>query len=432
MFIGIKKTALNSLTMQIRVMIRIIAWISAALLAASTASDDWLQWGGPQGDFTVASKGLAEKWPEGGPKLLWKRPLGPGYSSILYKDGRLYTLYREGSDEIVVSLDATTGGTFWVHRYARKLWPEMVRDFGLGPNATPLIASDRILSISIDGQLRCLDLSSGKLIWKRDLPAEFGRRKRDEEYGYSASPLLYQGRAIVQVGGDRHAVIAVDPRNGADVWKSAPGGVSYAQPGIFNLLGGDQYLYFSPQGINALDPSTGERLWSAPIPVDNGNHLTPAVKCDDEHVWVSSQFVRAGGRLLKITRQDDGAMRAQQLLYEPKLRASHWPLIRIGDTIYGSTGGNSVSAFTAFDWRSGRIHWRQRGFHKAQALYADGKLLFLDEAGQLAMAKVSPSRFEVLDRAQLTDSVSWTLPTLVGTTLFVRDGKHILALDLSE
>ena len=405
--------------------------LAAAVLARPGFAEDWLQWGGPRGDFTVDTQALADKWTADGPRQLWKRPLGDGYSSILYQDGRLFTAYRDGDSGVVVSLDARTGATNWEHRYAREIWPEMSRQFGTGPNATPLIVRDRIVSISVDGRMRCLDLKSGKPLWTHNLPAEFGRRKRVEEYGYSNSPLLYHDTVIVQVGGDGHAVVAFDPQDGSAVWKSEPGNISYAPATIIQLAGRDQFIYFSPEGVNGLDPSTGRFLWHAPIEFTNGNHLTPVVKCDDHHLWVSSQFGTGGGRLLEITHNKE-TFDARQVWFEPRLRGSCWTSIRIGDFIYGSVGGHDVSFLAAFNWRTGKIEWRRRGFHMAQCLWADGKLIFLDQSGQLVMAKVSPAGPEILDTAQVTESVSWTVPTLVSKTLYVRDRKHILALDLSD
>lgn len=393
-------------------------------------AENWLQWGGPDGDFTVAAGALAEDWPLEGPPQLWKRPLGKGYSSILYKDGRLFTMYRDGDDEIVASLDARTGETLWEHRESPELWPDMTHHFGLGPNGTPLIVGDRIVAIGIAGHLRCLDLASGKLLWERDLPAAFGRRKRVEEYGYSGNPLPYDGHVIVLVGGDKHGVVAFDPQDGSTSWKSSAGGISYAQPTITRLAGRDQYVYFSPEGVEALDPATGEALWSFPLEFNNGNHLTPIVPCDDRHLWVGSQFDSGGGRLLELTGEGD-SLAAEQLWFDAKLQASHWTMIRRGEVIYGSLGGNRVSFLSAFDWKTGEVVWKKRGYHKAQALFADGKLLFLDERGQLVLGRASPENFEVLAKARVTEAVSWSLPTLVSTTLYLRDQEHILALDLA-
>lgn len=402
----------------------------AVITCGPVRAEDWLQWGGPNGDFTVNTRGLAEKWPEGGPKQIWKRPLGDGYSSILCQAGKLFTMYRDGENEVVVSLDAKTGGTLWEFRYARALWPEMDPGFGKGPNATPVIAGDRIVSIGIDGKMHCLDVATGKLQWKHDLPEEFGRRKRVEEYGYSASPLPYKDTVIVQVGGDDHGVVALDPKDGAIVWKGDPGGVSYAQPTITRLAGRDQYVFFTPEGVAGLDPKTGKTLWQSEIPFNNGNHLTPIVKCDENHIWVSSQFLTGGARLLKITPSSD-TMSAKEVWFKKKLRASHWTSIRIGDYIYGSIGDNPISFLAAFNWKTGKLAWRKRGFHKAQSVYADDKLMFIDENGKLGMARVTPEKLDVLDSAQVVEPISWTLPTLVDTTLYARDRKHILALDLS-
>jgi hypothetical protein len=155
------------------------------------------------------------------------------------------------------------------------------------------------------------------------------------------------------------------------------------------------------------------------------------LKCDDNHLWVSSQFGSGGGRLLEIT-QKDGVFDAKQLWFKSKYRGSCWTSVCVGDFIYGSVGGHTVSFLAAVNWRTGEAAWRKRAFHMAQCLYADEKLLFLDQDGQFVIAKVSPEELKVLDSVKVTDPVSWTLPTLVDTTLYLRDRKHILALDLSK
>lgn len=407
-------------------------FICALLLTARpTVAEDWLQWGGPNGDFTVHVEGLAEKWPADGPKRLWKRPLGDGYSAILCKGSQLYTMYRDGKEEVVIALSAKTGETIWEHRYARAIWPEMRERYGLGPNATPSIVGNRIVSVGISGQLRCLDLATGKLLWQHDLPAEFGRRKRVEEYGYSNSPLHFDGRIIVHIGSDDASIIAFAPVDGSIVWKSDSGGVSYAPPTLTRLGGRDQFIFFSPEGVNGLDPATGETLWHFPMPFNNGNHLTPVVKCDENHLWVSSQFTSGGGRLLKISHRGK-KWHANQVWFETKLRGSCWTAVRQGDYIYGSAGSHNTSFLACSNWRTGEIVWRQRGFHMAQCLYADGKLIFLDKQGKLVLAKVSPEGLELLGNIQMTEHVSWTLPTLVSTKLYLRDRKNIMAIELGK
>ena len=140
--------------------------------AQSNPSNSWTQWGGPTRNFMVNSTGLAEKWPEAGPPVLWSRPLGTGHSAILVDDGRLYTMYRAGNgrarqgpwdaEETVIAMDAASGKTLWEHKY-----PSRREDFsfGAGPHSTPIIVGDRLFTIGTNKQMFAFDKKSGKVLW---------------------------------------------------------------------------------------------------------------------------------------------------------------------------------------------------------------------------------------------------------------------------
>lgn len=392
---------------------------------------NWLQWGGPSGDFKVNTTGLADKWPENGPEMLWERTLGEGYSTILYKDEKLYTMYSNGDEEIVISLDSKTGKTLWKYSYPREFWPDMRMQFGDGPNASPLIFDKRIISVGIAGDVHCLDLISGKLLWKLNLTSNYGRMERMEEYGYSNSPIRYKDFVIFHVGGEKHSLVALNPEDGSVVWEGGSGSVSYAQPSLIQLAGQDQFIYFSTKGVNGVDPANGELLWHHTIPISNGNNLTPIVQCDENHIYVSSQFTNGGGRLLKINKHNE-KMNVEELWFDSRLSSSCWTLIRIGDYIYGSAGAHTSSKFTALEWKTGKKAWQHRQFTMAQCLYADDKAIFLDQKGFLTMAKVSPEKFDVLGSVKICEQVAWTLPTLMETKLYLRDRKSIMALELGS
>jgi len=412
----------------LRVVVLCVGLAASPVVAASPES--WTAWGGPRGDFTVTSGPLAERWPETGPPRLWERPLGGGYSSVLHHEGTLFTLYRDGDEDVLIALDAGTGETRWENRDRYSFWSGMERSFGIGPNSTPLLIEGRVVGIGVSGRLRAVSAETGEVAWRLDLPGEFGRLSRVEEYGYSANPLPYEGSILTPVGGEKAAIVALNPKDGSIVWKSDPGGVSYGQPTLTRLAGRDHYLYFEPEGLVALDPTNGRTLWKHPIEFNNGNHLTPAVRCSENHVWVSSQFDTGGGRLLKIEAQGE-RLTVEEVWFTPKLRASHWTLHCRGDFIYGSIGGNGTSRIAAVEWKTGEVVWQEGGYHKALALWADEKLLFLSEDGELTLARVTPDRFEHLASAPIARANAWTLPTLAGTTLYIRDEEKILALDLS-
>ena len=289
-------------------------------------------------------------------------------------------MYRDGDEEVVVSLDATTGATNWEHRYQAEIWPDMTRAFGLGPNATPLIVGDRIISIGIDGQMRCLDLASGEVaVEARSAGTKFGRRKRDEEYGYSNSPMHYKGKIIVLVGGDRSRRGGIRSGGRLHVVEERArrsqlrGDHAHhpRRPGpVRLLLAGRSRRTRSFNGQDALAPPDGVQQRQPPDPHRQVRRESISGS--------AASFPRGEGGCSRSPVQG-GAWTARRIWFETNLRASHWTSIRLGDFIYGSTGGNEISLLTAFNWRTGEVAWRQRGFHKAQSLYADGKLLFLDE-----------------------------------------------------
>jgi len=393
-----------------------------------SAEYDWLQWGGKSGKFIVNSENIVEVWREEGPNILWKHSLGDAYSSIITKGEKLFTTYSLPDSEIVVSLSKNTGKTIWEYKYPRKLWDDMRPDFGLGPNATPLLFDDNIISIGIAGDMKCLNIDNGNLIWERNLNNDYGRRERVEEYGYSNSPLRYKNCVIVHAGGDKISIIAIDPNTGKNIWESPGSRVSYGQPSIIHIAGKDQFVYFTHEGVNGLDPNTGKFLWHFKIPISNGNHLTPVVKCDENHLYVASQFNRGGGRLLHISDE----MKVTEKWFNSKLQTSCWTLIRQGDYIYGSSGNHNVSHLTVFNWKTDEITYREKGHYMAQMLYADEKFIFLDIDGNLHIATASPKGFEVKCSAKVAEKVCWTLPTLVGSKLYIRDRKSIMAIDLAK
>src|SRR5688572_23090760 len=192
---------------------------------STTVSSAWPQWGGPNRNFTSEVKGLANTWPTGGPRQLWNRPLGDGYSGISVEGGKLYTMYRGAAGsgdmaephDVVVALDAETGKTFWEHRYPAAFTPKMQMENGPGPHSTPLILANRVYTVGVMGLLHCLDTKTGKVIWSHDLYKEFNAPVRGR--GYSSSPLAYKNTIILPVGGPGQAVMAFNQKDGTVAWK---------------------------------------------------------------------------------------------------------------------------------------------------------------------------------------------------------------------
>ena len=423
----------------------LVASLSAISVASTSQQSNWQQWGGPTRDFhaPASSVGLADEWPAAGPPVLWSRPLGTGHSSIAVDDGRLFTLYRAGNgraklgpwknEEVVAALDAKTGATIWEHAYpARSGFEDF--SFGPGPHATPLVVGDRVFTAGTNQQLFAFDKRTGKVLWSHDLIKEFKSPelliRPQVKTGYGCSPIAFRDTIICSVGGPGQSVMAFRQSDGAVVWKSGDFLTAPAAPILIATRPGGpaQVVFLGGGAVTGLDPSNGAILWSHPH--DPGNDLncgTPLFGPDNV-LFVSSAY-QAGSRALQLTETTEGT-EVTELWFTNRVRFMFLSAIRVGDFVYGTTGDFGPAFLTALNIRTGESAWQVRGFARASLLYADGKVIVMNEDGDLALARLTPTGAEILARTKVFDTVTWTAPTLVGTTLYARDREKIVAIDL--
>jgi len=409
---------------------RVMTVVLALGLWSSHASAQWTQWGGPNQDFMAKSKGLSESWSEEGPERVWERDLGEGYSAILVDGGRLYTMYRPGDQEAVVCLDAKTGKTIWEHKYDSKPDENHVKEFGSGPRATPLIVGDRIFTIGVSGTMHCLNKEDGTVYWNKELWADpkFGGTRLN--HGYSSSPVAYKDMVIALVGGEGSSIVAFDQATGEVIWKKHDFKNSYSTPRIIELDGRDHMVTFMAQEIVGLDPEDGALKWRYEIGNQYGQNVClPSWDDDTNTLFFSTN--QAGARGLKLTPKGDD-VETEELWKTRKIQLYHVTSVNVGDWVFGTTGGGAPHFFAAINMKSGKIAWRKRGFSKATLVYADGRFIVLDQNGQLGLVTATPEEYKVHSTYQLFDhDRAWTVPTVVGTTMYVRDKNKIMALDLS-
>lgn len=400
--------------------------ILLSVFVTANAQAEWPQWGGPERNFVAKSKGLAAAWPEKGPQQLWTRPLGEGHSAIIVDGNTLYTMYSQGEQEIVIALAADTGKTIWEYRYEAPTAGMNFRE-GLGPHSTPLLAGTLIFTVGATGKLHAIDKRTGKVSWFHDLWKEYNGRKMDR--GYSCSPLAYKNTVILTLGGQGQALVAFNQKDGSIAWKNLSIDMSPSSPIIIKVDGQDQMVAFMGKEIVGVDPNSGELLWSHGHATEWGLNISTPVWGGDNLLFLSSAY-SGGSRVLKLTRKD-GKTTVEELWFHRRLRVHHGTAIRIGDYIYASSGDFGPSFFSAVNVRTGEIAFQDRSFPKTSFLYADGKLIILDEDGNLALATVSPAGLKVVSKVGLMKHLAWTVPTLVGTRLYVRDRQTITAVDLS-
>lgn len=405
-------------------------WVLAVILlvnpGAGAQSPAWPQWGGPHRNFMVEAKGLADSWPESGPKRLWSRELGEGHSSIVVDQGRLFTMYSKGEQEFVIALDAASGRTVWEKGYAANT-AGLKLENGNGPHATPLIAGNLLFTVGVIGKMHAFEKQTGKVVWSHDLWAEYDGTRMGR--GYSCSPLAYKGTVIVTVGGTGQALMAFDQKTGSVAWKKQDFDLSPSTPTIITVDGQDQLIIVLAEQIVGMNPGSGELLWSHPHPCNWGLNISVPVWGDGNILFVSSAY-NGGSRALQLN-QSGGKTTVKELWASRRMRVHHGTMIRIGGLVFGSSGDFGPAPMTAVDLSTGNIAWQDRSFPKSNFVYADNKLILLDEDGNLALVMLSPQGMKVISKASVLTNRAWTPPTLAGTKLYVRDRRMIVALDLS-
>jgi outer membrane protein assembly factor BamB len=398
----------------------------AAPTAARSTTPQWTQWGGPHRNFQTEAAGLKDTWPAGGPRVVWKRTLGEGYSSTAVEDGVLYTMYGKPRQEIVIAANAETGQTLWE-------FPSPVNfdsdapEMGNGPYATPLIVGDRIFTAGVAGRLQCLEKKTGKLLWTQQLWASHGGSRL--MYGYASSPIAFRSTVIVPVGGSGKAVMAFEQADGKVAWSRNDFGNVYSSPVLIDVSGLEQLAVLMDGAMIGLNPHNGDLQWQVPFKADYSIAVSTPLWGPGNLLFVSSEY--GGGAKVVELKRNGQQTTATELWSSNRLRLHHGNAMRVGDAIYFSSGGKGSQAIlSAVDARSGKIHWQERSIEKATFLWADQKLITLDQDGNLMIAHPSPQAFRISAKAPLLSSLSWTPPVLVGTRLYIRDRRNMMAVDL--
>jgi outer membrane protein assembly factor BamB len=421
-----------------------VAELSAALpktVPKPGQSADWPQWRGPNRDGASPETGLLAAWPDAGPKELWRQAAGPGYSSVVVAQGRAVTMVQDGDEEAVVCWDAATGAEQWRFKYPAHF---RHRQFGDGPRSTPSIAGDRLYTVGGTGVMHCLKLfpatATGEAAWRRDLITDQGGPQL--EWGISCSPLVERGLVYVLRGGGgtgsihrtpSNALAALRTDSGDFVWEAFDDRAGYSSPVAADLAGQRQIILLTAERLMGVLPADGTLLWEFPWP-DGPAHtpssiITPVVLHRDigDYVFIAGGYDK-GCALIKIERDGDG-FAARPVYRNLNMRSVFSSPVVNGDFLYGFDDIN----LACLDVRTGKRKWKEHGFGKGSVLLADGHLIMLGDDGTLAMAAADPSGYQEEGRFQHSDQrASWTVPTLAGGRLYVRDFAHVVCYDLKK
>jgi outer membrane protein assembly factor BamB len=395
-----------------------------AALGGSLRADDWPAWRGPQRDGICRETGLLQDWPKEGPKLLWTaRGLGEGFSGPAIVGNILYTMGNRDGKEYVLALDVSHEG--------KQLWATAigsVRHGGggyPGPRATPSIDGDRLYTLGINGDLVCLNLSDGQMVWHHDLVGEFGGG--DPHWGYSESPLVDGQRLLCTPGGSRNTMLALNKRTGARLW-GAPVGDAAAYSSIIPFTAGmvPQYVTLTAKGVIGVRASDGKFLWRYDQPANATANIDTCVTFA-QTVFAASAYGTGGG--LAWVQKTAGGFNAKELYFTKKMQNHHGGLILLAGALYGAN--NNV--LNCLDYRTGKVHWSDRGCGKCSLLYADKRLYCRDERGPISLVAAAPTACELHGRFSQPERSSreaWPHLVIAGGMLYVRDQDVLLCYDV--
>lgn len=389
---------------------------------------DWPTFRGGELDATVSGIKIATDWNEHPPKQLWRRRMGPGWSSITVVDDRLFTQEQRGEIEAVVCFDAATGDVIWSHEDKARFSETLGGD---GPRATPTFHEGMIYALGATGILNCLDGATGEVKWTRNIAEDSGAKTPD--WGFTSSPLIIDGRVIVfsggnlETGGDpEKSLLAYDATTGASQWQASGGSHSYSSPQRASLDGVEQVLFLGDASLNAVDPADGTSLWQFAIGSQMGQPSIQPHPISPSQLLVS--FTPDGGTILLDVKRDGEKWQAEPAWIKKTLKPFFNDFVRHEDALYGF----DRTIFCSVDLKTGKLNWKGGRYGAGQVLLlADqGVLLVITEKGEAVLVEADPNEHHELGKFQAIEGKTWNHPTLVSGRLFVRNAEEMACYEL--
>ncbi len=386
--------------------------------AVETAAE-WPGFRGPNRDSVIRGVRIETDWSKSPPAAVWRRPIGPGWSSFAVSGDLLYTQEQRGDDEIVACYRFSTGEPVWKHKDAVRFWES---NGGAGPRATPTLSGGRLYAFGATGILNALDPASGALLWSRNAPAD--TKRETPIWGFTSSPLVVDDVVIVAVSG---TLAGYEAATGNPRWVGPQHGGTYSSPQLATIGGVAQVLLLSPPGVTSVAPADGTLLW--------------------QHTW-------DGGAIVQPALTADGdvlinAMASTGGLGTRRLAVAHGPEGWTGTERWTSTGlkpyfndfvvhkghafGFDGSILSCINLEDGKRKWKGGRYGNGQlVLLADQDvLLVISEEGELALVSATTDAYKELTRFPALNGKTWNHPVLVGDLLLVRNGEEMAAFRLS-
>ncbi|EAQ80626.1 outer membrane protein assembly factor BamB family protein [Blastopirellula marina] len=441
---------------------------SSNVFAEAAKPFDWPQWQGPNRDAISQETGLMQQWPAAGPALAWKvTGLGGGDSTPSIAAGRIFAMSIRGEDEVVWALSEADGEELWVTRlgpaYAQRM-PQSKE----GPGASPTVDGKLLYVIGMAGNVACLQVDDGKIVWQRDLKTDFGGAI--PAWSYRESPLIDGDKLICTPGGDEAMIVALNKMTGETIWKSklpeavaapaprepektegesgSPGrgrrggfgrgrggpsaGAGYASAIAIDVAGVRQYVQFTAKALIGVSADNGKPLWRYDRPA-NGMGINCSTPIYQDGLLFASSAYGTGGGAVKLLKKEDGTFEPEEVYFTSSMQNHHGGMIVYDGCLYGGNGGNGGGFLVCLDFATGDILWRERDAQKGSLTMAGERLYLRTEDG--AVVLIEPNREKYIERGRFqqpdrSESPAWAHPVIANGKLYIRDHDVLFCYDV--
>ena len=401
-----------------------------AMFCALSSAEEWPQWRGPRGNGSWDAPAIANKWPEVGLPVLWKQPIGPGYSGISVSHDRVYTMDRpaEPADiERIVCFDAKTGDSLWAHQY-EAVYGEL--DYGKGPRCTPTVHDGRVYTLGAVGHLHCLDAARGNVLWSKDLKADY--HAFQPTWGFASSTVIHEDKVIIHAGlQPGGCYVALDRKTGDEIWRAGNDSTGYGTPIVIRHAGVEQLVGWTPEHIIGISLDDGTILWQQPYKVTYGVSITTPIFHNHTVLvcgyWEGSKAIRLG------QLPQDAALLWEENRFLRGVMSQ--PLYRDG-YVYLLDKSNGL---VCFELATSKVIWTDTNRMTPRGRNPQANMVWLGESdravvlnsnGELLLIRLSPKGYEELSRKKIIGE-TWAHPAFAGEFIYARDDSQITCWPLT-
>ena len=404
---------------------------------AGSHAEDWPQWRGPRRDGTWNETNIIERFPESGPKITWRVPVGPGFSSPVIAKERVYLtdaeLVRPKANEHVYCFDAVTGSALWKHRYPVEYedWAFDPKSPG-GPRSTPILHDGKLYTLGATGNLICFDAMQGDVLWQKRLKVEY-----DAANASFTPSLLIEGDLLIVIVGAEPGpcVVAFDLNSGREMWRALDEPSVYSSPIVIRAAGKNQLIVVTLRSVTALDPQNGQAFWRVPLR-STRDMSVPTPAYSKGYLWIN-------GLMLKLVMDQPGAeVLWPQEQAPPRRTLSNTSSGQfIAKNLYTSNLAGQLICVQPADgtilWETDKATTTRNGASIHITPRADTAFLFNDQ-GELILARLGPDGYKEINRAALLRGTyayagkqfAWTAPGFSNGHVFARNDQELVCADL--